>query len=277
MNDTHQEQTMFSNTMADMSWIEIKQYADEGAVVLLPIGVIEEHGPHLCTATDIYAAHIYCLSIKKKLEEKRFSVIIAPPFYWGICQTAKSFIGSFSIKEETAYALLFDILASLKDFGFDKVFGINGHGDINHKITIVKAFKDACDQLGILACISYNNFMSEFFGYQKSDPWFYNVIESDITISKAKTPDVHAGDIETATINAFYPDLVNTDKAKSLPDVSLGDNFEAWMFGGKLKQLSPEGYLGSPASYESVNITQYLDDYSNRYADAILTRLNMIK
>jgi len=55
--------------------------------------------------------------------------------------------------------------------------------------------------------------MSEFFGYQKSDPWFYDVKESEITISIAETPDVHAGDIETAIINTFYPELVNTDIA----------------------------------------------------------------
>ena len=276
MSYIHPNQNIFTNTMADINWTEIKQYADEDAVVLLPIGVIEEHGPHLCLAADIYAAHIYCLYIKQKLKQNGFSVVIAPPFYWGICQAAKGFIGSFNIREETAYALLFDILTTLKDFGFKKIFGINGHGDINHKITLVKAFKDAYEQLGITACITYNDFMTEFLGYNKNDPWFYDVKVSEVNVSKAKTPDVHSGDIETATIYAFYPDLVDTDKAKSLPDVPLGDNFEAWMFGGKLKQLSPEGYLGSPACYENVNITQYLDDYSNRYTDAILTRLNKV-
>ena len=55
--------------------------------------------------------------------------------------------------------------------------------------------------------------------------------------------------METATINAFYPHMVDTETAKSLPDVSLGDKFEAWMFGGRLKQISPQGYLRSPASY----------------------------
>lgn len=277
MCDIHSNRNIFSSTMADMSWTEIKKYANENAVVLLPIGVLEEHGPHLCSATDIYAAHIYCLSIKKKLEQNGFSVIIAPPFYWGICQAGKGFIGSFSIREETAYALLFDILTSLRDFGFNRIFGINGHGDIDHKKTVVKAFKDACEQLEVIACTSFNDFMTEFLGYQKNDPWFYNVKASEITVSKAEAPDVHAGDIETALIDAFYPDLVDTDKAKALSDVPLGDNFEAWMFGGQLKNLSPEGYLGSPASYEKVNVTKYMDDYSDRYTEAILTRLNMSK
>ena len=102
MDNIHPNQNIFSSTMADMSWTEIKQYADGNAVVLLPIGVIEEHGPLLCSATDIYAAHIYSLSIKNKLEQYGVSAIIAPPFYWGICQAGKGFIGSFNIKEETA-------------------------------------------------------------------------------------------------------------------------------------------------------------------------------
>ena len=63
---------IFTDTMADMKWPEIKRFADENAVVLLPMGVIEEHGPHLCLATDIYTAHIYCLSVQKKMEKKAF-------------------------------------------------------------------------------------------------------------------------------------------------------------------------------------------------------------
>jgi len=46
MNDIHQNHNIFSGTMANMNWKEIKQYVEESAVVLLPIGVIEEHGPH---------------------------------------------------------------------------------------------------------------------------------------------------------------------------------------------------------------------------------------
>ena len=57
--------------MADMKWTDVKRYAEENAVVLLPMGVIEEHGPHLCLATDIYTAHIYCNAVKQNLVVKR--------------------------------------------------------------------------------------------------------------------------------------------------------------------------------------------------------------
>jgi len=274
LNDIYPPQHIFTNTMADMKWPDIKQYADKNAIVLLPIGVIEEHGPHLCLATDTYTAHIYCLSVKQQLEKRGFSAIIAPPFYWGICQAGKGFIGSFNIRPETAKALLFDILTSLKDFGFKQIFGVNGHGDVEHKITAVKAFKDVCVRFKITACFPYDNFMTEFFGFSKDEPCFYEIRESDRCISKAEVPDVHAGDIETAMINTFYPNLVDTEKARALPGVSLGNNFEAWMFGGQLKQLSPQGYLGSPAEYCGVNIAENVEDHTNRIVDAILTRIN---
>ena len=46
--------------MANMKWPDIQHGVDENAIVLLPMGVIEEHGPHLCLATDIYTAQKNC-------------------------------------------------------------------------------------------------------------------------------------------------------------------------------------------------------------------------
>lgn len=267
-------QNIFSNTMADMTWTDIQRCTEEDAIVLLPMGVLEEHGPHLCIATDIYTAHIYCNAVKQKLEEKGYAAVIAPPFYWGICQAAGSFIGSFNIRPETAKALLFDMLASLKNFGFKRVFGVNAHGDIEHKIVAMNAFKEACEQLEMIACFPHYEFMLHHFGLNSDEPYFYVIKRQELKVSQAAVRDVHAGDIETATINTFYPHLADTELAKSLPDVPLGDQFEAWMFGGQLKQISPQGYLGSPAGYESVDVKQDIDDTAQRIADAIVTRIH---
>ena len=274
MSSNQPTQNIFTNTMADMKWPDIQRYAEENAVVLLPMGVIEEHGPHLCLATDIYTAHIYCNAVKQNLEEKGYSAVIAPPFYWGICQAARGFIGSFNIRPETAKALLFDILASLKDFGFKRVFGVNAHGDIEHQVAAMNAFKEACEQLEITACFPFQEFMHHHFGRNSDEPCFYVIRPQEVKVSQAEVWDVHGGDMETATINTFYPHLVDTEKAKSLPDVSLGDKWEAWMFGGQLKQISPQGYLGSPSCYDSVDIPQNMEDNAQRITDAIIIRLN---
>ncbi|MCL2866897.1 MAG: creatininase family protein [Clostridia bacterium] len=265
---------IFTKTMADMTWPAILQGADENAIVLLPMGVIEEHGPHLCLATDIYTAHIQCGAVKQALEAKGYPALIAPPFYWGVCQSAGGFIGSFNIRPETATALLFDILASLGGFGFTRVFAVNAHGDVAHKIAAVDAFREACEKNKMTACFPYDDFMLNHFGWASSEPCFYTIPPQIIKISEAAAADVHAGDVETAAINQYYPSLADTQKAKSLPDVSLGDNFEAWMFGSKLKQLSPLGYIGSPSSYESVDILKHTEDTAHRLSEAIIARLN---
>lgn len=147
---------IFKDTMANMKWTEIQDFVDKNAIVLLPMGVIEEHGPQLCLGTDIYTAHIYCLAIKEKLEKKGHVVVIAPPFYWGVCQSTGGFIGSFHIRKETAKALVSDILLSLSEFGFNNVFGVNAHGDIDHNLAIIEAFREANEQFHINACYTFD-------------------------------------------------------------------------------------------------------------------------
>lgn len=45
------------DTMMEQNWTDIEKAAGKHAVVLMPLGVLEEHGPHLCLGTDIYTAH----------------------------------------------------------------------------------------------------------------------------------------------------------------------------------------------------------------------------
>ena len=54
--------------MIDMNWTEIQCYAEKKAIVLLPLGVIEEHGPHMCLGTDIYLSYTQSVLIKERLD-----------------------------------------------------------------------------------------------------------------------------------------------------------------------------------------------------------------
>ncbi len=263
----------FQDTMVNMKWPEIQDSVEKNALVLLPLGVIEEHGPQLCLGTDIYTAHIHCLFIKQRLEEKGLDVIIAPPFYWGICQATGSFIGSFKIRKETARALLFDILASLAEFGFKNIVGINAHGDIEQNIAIIEAFKDASEKLNIHACYPFSESVLHHYGLDGSEPYICPVKPQTVAVSRSRYPDVHAGDIETATMNHFYPQLTDAQKAKTLPPVQLDDDrIMTWLFGGNTEQLSSDGYLGSPADFEGVDVLKNIRDIADRVTEAILEK-----
>lgn len=265
---------MMNNTMVNMKWTEIKAYAETGALVLLPLGVIEEHGPHLCLGTDIYTAHVYCLSLKEKLEAQGHQVVIAPPFYWGVCQSTGGFVGSFSIRKETASALLFDILASLKGFGFKSIFGVNAHGDIDHSLAIIEAFKNASEQLEVNACYAFDEWRLPHFGFSGDEPYLCPIETLTVKVGDTDMPDVHGGDLETAIMNYYFPHLVDVSKAKSLPPVSFDDgNAEKWLFGGHIKELSHEGYIGSPSKYVNIDVEKYINDYTEQISKAILERI----
>ena len=268
------ENNILKDTMVNMKWTDIQENVEKQALVLLPLGVVEEHGPHLCLGTDIYTAHIQCIYLKKVLKEKGCEAVIAPPLYWGICQSTGSFIGSFRIRKETMKSLLFDILTSLSEFGFKNIFGINAHGDIQHNIAIIDAFKEAGEKLQLNARYAFDEWRLQPFGLSGDEPYLCPIKPQTIRVSNSKYPDVHAGDIETATMYKFYPELTDGEKARTLPPEALGDDkIMAWLFGGHTKELSPDGYLGSPADFESVDVHNNLKDIACRISDAIIARL----
>lgn len=267
--------TLVSETMVNMKWPDIKAGVDNNALVLLPIGVIEEHGPHLCLGTDIYIAHLQCLLVKHELEKRGRKALIAPPFYWGVCQATGGFIGSFRVRKETAKALLVDMIASLAEFGFRDVYGINAHGDIAQNMVLLEAFREAAEDSAINARIAFPADRMHHFGLGGSETYVCPVRPQTISIGVSDSPDVHAGDIETAIMYAHYPHLTDAAVADSLPPVGLdNERIMTWLLGGHASEISPLGYLGAPGAHRGVQLTRHLEDVTDRIYAAIMASLS---
>jgi creatinine amidohydrolase len=264
-------------TMVNMTWLEVQEKAGRGACVLLPLGVIEEHGPHLCLGTDIYTAITYCRFVKEHLAQQGVEAVIAPPFYWGICQATSSFIGSFRIRRETARELLIDILHSLCEFGFTRIFGINAHGDIEHQLAIMEAFKAVSGLDGVIAAYLFPKHILHHYGLTGQEAYLCPIEPQTISVSASAVPDIHAGDIETAIINTFYPGLTRIENAEQLPPRSVADDrIMDWLLGSKAQEISPAGYLGNPCEYKTVETQRNMNDYAERFTAGILCKLNAV-
>ena len=61
--------------MITKNWIEIKEAATNGSKLLFPIGVIEEHGPHLPLGSDVYYSSKICELVKEELKRKLHEAI----------------------------------------------------------------------------------------------------------------------------------------------------------------------------------------------------------
>lgn len=239
--------SIFSETMADMTYPEIERAAKEKWPVLFPIAVIEEHGPHLCLGTDAYLTYHLCKRIKTNLNDLGQQALISPPFYWGINVATNGFPGSFSVNPDTMVLILVEIIRSLKSWGFDKIFLLNIHGDLNHVSCIIKVAKRSYEELGEGIYYILPDLFIKMVGLTGKES--YIITQSVQPEPKTDYFDLHAGGTETSLMIKNFPELVNIEIAKRLESSKTTiEGLNIWRKGGqKAKEITPLGYCGNPS------------------------------
>ena len=271
--------SIFDGTMVDMAWPELEKAIKEGSVVLLPTGVIEEHGPHMSIGVDAYLSYLVCKLTKYELERRNIKALIAPPCYWGINNVTGSFPGSFNVREETMKCLIHDILASLKRWGVTYVFNINWHDDYRHCRALIEAISEAGKAIGIKAYSIISGALVGRLGLEgdKSSVLTY---ESPFPLqsgarSGPKGLDIHAGSGETGTMVKYFPDEVDVGLARRLKATDLThEDFRVWRKGwDDAMKITPLGYLGDPANFDAESGKQYVEGLCKILAGVIETFL----
>ncbi len=262
--------SIFDDTMADITWPEIEKAVEKNAIVLLPVGVIEEHGPHIACGADIYLSYLHCKLIKQELTKSGIAAIIAPPFYWGINTSTRNFPGSFDIRPETMKALLADIVSNLKHWGFKKAYYINCHGEGGHNRVILESAKESLQDLKIQVSFLMDRRMMRRYGLSGKEKY---ILSFDFSPPpgepKVNVPDFHAGTFETSDMMAFFPELVNAKITKTLrpPQVKAGD-YKKW--GKDARKITPLGYTGDPKAYDADWAKKATREYCRAMAEAII-------
>ena len=239
--------SIFSETMADMTYQQIERAAEQKLPVLFPIAVIEEHGPHLCLGTDTYLTYHICKMVKKGLHELGLDSLIAPPYYWGINVATNGFAGSFTVKPETMVLVLCDLLECLKSWGFENIFLFNVHGDFKHTLSIINAAKKAYEEHGTGVYFIISDFFIKRAGLSGGEP--YIIVQPTKPEPPPEYLDIHAGGFETSLMIKDFPELVNIDLARSLKSsFTTLDGLKIWQQGGEIaKEVTPLGYCGNPS------------------------------
>ena len=137
--------SIFEDTMAEMTWQEVEAAARRGAAVLLPVGIVEAHGPHMDLTPDFYISALYCRYLRQELDILGCEAIIAPTVYWGVGEAMAKYPGTFSVRPETMRRLLCDVLDSLARWGFRDVFIFNAHGNRVH-MDIIREAANVCSR-----------------------------------------------------------------------------------------------------------------------------------
>jgi len=269
---------LFTETMADMTAVEIDAAVNRGAGVLLPIGVMENHGPHLPTGTDAFIATQLCHLTKTYASELGREFLIAPPYYWGITGVLCDYPGSFNVRPETAKRLLVDVIDSLLANRFKDVLLVSHHGNLDHNVMIREVLEasHARGDSGVRWLYAAARWrLIKRLGLTGTEPYW---VPWDFTpeLERFKVTGilgVHADEYETAAMVRYFPETVDFDALENLPPTQLTMNdLESWRAGGDApRRLTPDGYFGAPNPVDP-NLWRHFDETARIMAAAAVAR-----
>jgi creatinine amidohydrolase len=160
-----------------------------GGVCVIPIGIMEKHGPHLPLGTDLFEAR----ATVSEAAEKEYAIVF-PPYFVGQIFEAKHQPGAVAYSPELMWKMLEETCQELSRNGLKKIILFNGHG-------------------------GNTNFLQFFCQAQLAGKKDYVVVlfqeggnseySKEIASLKKAKLDGHAGEEETSMMYYIRPDLVD--------------------------------------------------------------------
>lgn len=186
---------MLMNEWQELSWqeyelVENKKYA------ILPLGALEQHGPHMKLGTDNFLAE----GVARLLSEK-IKGILLPTINYGQVWSLKRFPGSLSLSTETLKAIIKDIARGVKFQGVQYLIIVNSH--IGNMTAVKEAAREIYDEIG---------FRVIYFTYPGINEIAKNVCQSP----KSHPSIIHACEIETSMM--LYVDNTKVDMNKAVTE-----------------------------------------------------------
>ena len=142
---------MTSRRWADLSWQAIRDLPKDPGVVVLPIGAIEQHGPHLPVWTDALLAE-RMTSRAFELLPPIVSALLLPTLSYGKSNEHTGYPGTIALSAATLMALLRDIGAAVAKSGFTRLLFFNTHG--GNKALLEMMVRDLRAELGLLCFLT---------------------------------------------------------------------------------------------------------------------------
>ena len=240
--------------LEELTWQQIDALDRQRTLFILPVGMIEQHGPHLPVGADTLGVMYEAVGASRRVSRALpdWNVVMMPPINYGqggANQLGNMLVhpGTYAIRQSTLRSVVADLGGQIAQNGFTWIFVMNGHGAPAHNIAI----NEACDFVSETFQITMLHLTGLFRadaaiqanGEKMNSKYFSAAQLSSFGL------DVHAGVSETSGMLAVRPDLVHANY-KTLPN-RAGRSLE------ELREIATapgwQGYLSSPARATAVH------------------------
>ncbi|MBN34089.1 MAG: creatininase [Rhodospirillaceae bacterium] len=247
------------HTWATLTSQQLRSFAGEGTVAILPVGAIEQHGPHLPLGTDtLIAEGLVATALERSSDD--LTALVLPTQAIGESTEHTSFAGTLGHEAETLLAAWTEIGVALCRNGVRKLVIVNAHGGQPQIVDLVAQRLRARHAMLVVRA----NYMSW--------PLPPGLIDDD-----ERSHGHHGGLAETAIMLALHPDLVVMDHAADFPSKArdLAGKHRRFGHGGSLgfawqaEDLNNDGVVGNAAKATAELGHALLVHHAARLADMI--------
>lgn len=174
-----------SYALDELTWPEVSRILARDPRLVVPVGALEQHGPHLPLGTNTFIAERVARDLSVELE-----ILRAPPFSYGVGLPGKQpFAGTTTLRRKTFHRAINELLAGWEDGGFREFILVTAHRYEPHLDALLMALTT------------------------HSVTTVVDLYAIDITDASDVSPEAeHAGEVETSLMLYLAPDRVRLDR-----------------------------------------------------------------
>ena len=190
---------------------ELREIAGRpGAMAVLPIGSLEQHGPHLPVITDTASASAAAIRAAREIAGD-IPVAVLPGLWLGMSEHHLPFGGTITLDYDTLSRVLRCIARSLKALGFARLFIVNGHGGNIDPLAVAARELAVEFDMPIVATLPWGLAPQETAAIFETDSGAHHACEGEASVMLAITP-------ETVRTDKFAEAFANQEHPVDVPD-----------------------------------------------------------
>ncbi len=238
-----------------LTFAELNARAAEGALVIVPVASLEQHGPHLATGVDIICANGVAHRVARRMAAAGRPVVVTPCVWTGLAEHHVPFGGTVTLDYATFAAVLKGVVRSAARAGFKRVMLLNGHGGNAEAVAVVSGECQA--ELGIaVAAGTYWHLAGDAFA----------------PILERQSNVLHACEAETSMVMTLLPAAVRSERLADAhgPHSTRPEGQPAAMIRRRsFKDITPSGVIGDARSASAGKGEALLEAAAERIADEL--------
>lgn len=113
---------MTSYALDEMTWPEVKRHLATDARLMIPVGALAQHGPHLPLGANILVAERVVAEVSNHMK-----ILRAPTFPYGVIPSGDPFSGASGLGRKTLHRAINEMLAGWEECGVDEIILVTAH------------------------------------------------------------------------------------------------------------------------------------------------------